>query len=97
MVVIEAASYGTPAVVVAGPDNAAVELIVPGVNGFVAESAAPQHLAEAVLMVHAGGEELRRTTAEWFAAHAAELSLERSLETVTAAYEATRPGAVARA
>ena len=37
LVVIEAAAYGTPTVVVAGDDNAAVELIEPGVNGFVAQ------------------------------------------------------------
>ncbi len=36
LVVVEASAHGTPAVVVAGPDNAAVELVEPGVNGFVA-------------------------------------------------------------
>ena len=38
LVVVEAAAKGTPSVVVAGEDNAAVELIEQGVNGFVAAS-----------------------------------------------------------
>jgi len=41
-VVIEAAAHGTPAVVVAGPDNAAAELVSEGENGFVAPSASPE-------------------------------------------------------
>ena len=36
LVVIEAAAHGTPSVVVADPDNAAVELVTEGVNGFIA-------------------------------------------------------------
>ena len=36
LVVIEAASVGTPSVVVRGPDNAATELVADGVNGYVA-------------------------------------------------------------
>ena len=34
LVVVEAASHGTPSVVVAGEDNAATELIEEGVNGI---------------------------------------------------------------
>ena len=60
LVVIEAASHGTPSVVVAGPDNAAVELIAEGVNGFVAASDAPEDLAAAIWAVHEGGDALRR-------------------------------------
>ena len=47
MVVVEAAAAGVPAIVVAGPDNAAVEHIEEGVNGFVAD-AAPETLADAL-------------------------------------------------
>ena len=59
LIVVEAASMGVPSVVVAGPDNAAVELIEPGQNGFVADSASPADLAAAVLAVHERGPELR--------------------------------------
>jgi glycosyltransferase involved in cell wall biosynthesis len=86
MVVIEAARLGTPSVVVAGPDNAATELVSEGENGFVAASSAPDHLAEAILRVHAAGPELRRSTARWFARHADELSVDGSLQTVVATY-----------
>lgn len=86
MVVIEAASYGTPSIVVAGEDNAAVELVEEGVNGFVAASAQPEHLAEAVLRVHAAGEQLRRSTAEWFERNAPRLSLSRSVAVVGEVY-----------
>ena len=36
LIVVEAAAHGCPAVVVDHPDNAAVELVVDGVNGIVA-------------------------------------------------------------
>jgi glycosyltransferase involved in cell wall biosynthesis len=89
MVVIEAARLGTPSVVVAGPDNAATELVSEGENGFVAPSGAPDDLAAAILRVHAAGDELRRSTARWFAQHSRELSVDTSLETVLASYGET--------
>ena len=86
LVVIEAAARGTPSVVVAGPDNAAVELIVEGENGFIAPSAAAEDLAAAILRVRAAGAGLRESTAAWFAANARRVSLERSLEIALGAY-----------
>ena len=86
LVVIEAASYGTPSVVVAGEDNAAVEHVEDGVNGFVSSSASPDDLAEAIARVDRDGEELRRSTAKWFAANSRRLSIEHSLEVVADAY-----------
>jgi glycosyltransferase involved in cell wall biosynthesis len=86
LVVLEAAARGTPSVVVREPDNAAVELVEEGRNGIVARSAAPADLADAILRVRDGGNELRRATADWFAENARRLSLESSLETVLDAY-----------
>jgi glycosyltransferase involved in cell wall biosynthesis len=86
LVVIEAASRGTPSVVVADLDNAAVELVEEGVNGTVAASASAQDLAAAILRVHAAGDDLRRSTAGWFARNAQRLSIEGSLDTVAASY-----------
>jgi glycosyltransferase involved in cell wall biosynthesis len=86
MVVIEAASYGTPSVVVAGDDNAAVEHIEEGVNGYVAESAGPADLAAAIVRASRGGDALRSSTADWFDANAQRLSLEHSLTVVADAY-----------
>ncbi len=86
MVVIEAAALGTPSVVVAGPDNAAADLVTDGENGYVAPSAAPEDLAAAIERVQAEGQALRDRTADWFRANARKLSLESSLETVLAAY-----------
>ncbi len=88
MVVIEAAAAGTPSIVVAAPDNAAVELVEEGVNGTVATDASPQALADAIVRVHEAGDELRRSTAAWFDANAQRLSLGRSLDQVVAAYGA---------
>jgi glycosyltransferase involved in cell wall biosynthesis len=90
LVVVEASARGVPAVVVAGPDNAATELIEEGANGFIAASAEPDDLAEAITRVDEGGEELRRSTAAWFRRNAERLSLDRSLDVVLAEYEATR-------
>jgi glycosyltransferase involved in cell wall biosynthesis len=89
LVVVEAAARGTPSIVVAGPDNAAVELIEEGVNGFVCESSDPRTIVEAIMHVHEAGPRLRDTTARWYALHERELSLESSLRTVLASY---RPG-----
>jgi glycosyltransferase involved in cell wall biosynthesis len=91
-VVIEAAALGVPSVVVAGPDSAATELIEPGRNGYIATSALAEDLADAIFAVHEGGAELRRQTANWFDAHAHELSIEGSLELVLSAYEALQSG-----
>jgi glycosyltransferase involved in cell wall biosynthesis len=86
MVVVEAAARGTPSVVVAGADNAAVELIDEGRNGFVAPSPAADDLAAAILRVRDAGHELRLATAAWYRDNSARLSLDASLETVLAAY-----------
>jgi glycosyltransferase involved in cell wall biosynthesis len=90
MVVIEAASYGTPSVVVQDDDNAATELVEEGVNGFIASSASPDELAASIALVLAGGMDLRRSTAGWFASNARRLSLASSLERVSNAYAADR-------
>ena len=86
MVVVEAAARGTPSVVVAGEDNAAVELVEEGRNGTVATSAAPEELAAAIERVHRGGVQMRAQTCAWFAENAARLSLEQSLLQVVASY-----------
>lgn len=86
LVVIEAAARGTPSVVVAAADNAAVELIDDGINGVVAPSASPEDLSAAIVRVHEAGSSLRQSTAAWFAANAHRLSLQSSLEVVTAGY-----------
>jgi glycosyltransferase involved in cell wall biosynthesis len=86
LVVVEAAARGTPSVVVAGPENAATELVVDGVNGVVASSAEPEELAGAILRVLAGGPQLRASTARWFAENADRLRLDRSLELVVDEY-----------
>ena len=93
MVVVEAASRGTPSVLVAGEDNADTELIEEGVNGFVASDADAATIAAAIIRVHEAGAALRESTAAWFAANARRLSLESSLEKVLEHY----PTASARA
>ena len=86
LVIVEAAALGTPSVVVNGPDNAALELVEDGVNGVVARSTDPRELSGAILRVHAAGDELRASTADWFARNAHRLSLESSLQSVLDAY-----------
>jgi glycosyltransferase involved in cell wall biosynthesis len=88
LVVVEAAARGTPSVVVAGPENAATELVSEGVNGTIAENAGPAELSAAILRVLAGGADLRSSTARWFEENADRLRLDRSLEVVLAEYAA---------
>ena len=89
LVVIEAAARGTPSVLVAGPDNAAVELVAEGENGFIAASSSADDLAAAIVQVHQEGQALRDSTAAWFARNASRLSLGQSLEVVLGAYAHT--------
>jgi glycosyltransferase involved in cell wall biosynthesis len=96
MVVIEAAREATPSVVVAALDNAAVELVSEGENGFVAASASPDDLAAAIVRVHEAGAQLRRSTAAWFAANARGLSLDGSLERVLESYGAAAAAVASR-
>ncbi len=86
LVVVEAAARGVPSVVVADPDNAATELVDEGENGFVAPSASPEDLADAILRVRHAGPALRTSTAAWFARNAERLSLDSSLDRVAAVY-----------
>ena len=86
MVVVEASAHAVPSVLVAGPDNAAVELVQEGVNGFVAATEDPQEIASAIVRVHEAGIELRERTARWFAENSQRLSLEHSLQRVLASY-----------
>jgi glycosyltransferase involved in cell wall biosynthesis len=87
LVVVEAASLGTPSVLVRDPDNAATELIEEGVNGFVVDS--PEQLAAGIERVLAAGPVLRASTADWYARHARTLSLEQSLDAVAESYAAS--------
>jgi glycosyltransferase involved in cell wall biosynthesis len=86
LVVVEAAACGTPSVVVAGEDNAAVELITEGENGFIAASDSPDDLADAIVAVHEAGSGLRESTRRWFEANVERMSLGRSLEIVLGVY-----------
>ena len=64
--VVEASRHGTPAVVVEAPDNAAVELVDEGVNGFRVPSADPADLGAGVVRCLAGGQPLRQSTWAWY-------------------------------
>lgn len=86
LVVVEAARWGTPSVVVAGEDNAATELIEDGVNGFVAPASEAGAIADAIVRVHEAGMSLRESAASWFARNGNHLSLESSLRAVLDSY-----------
>jgi glycosyltransferase involved in cell wall biosynthesis len=90
MIVVESAAAGVPSVVVAAPDNAAVELVEEGVNGVIARSAEAADLETAVQKVIDAGPALREQTADWFARNAQERSLEASLAIVADSYESAR-------
>jgi glycosyltransferase involved in cell wall biosynthesis len=90
LVVVEAAACGTPSVVVAGPENAATELVEDGVNGVVAPSVEPAELGRSLLRVVEAGPALRESTGKWFQENAERLTLDRSLAVVVAEYEGVR-------
>jgi glycosyltransferase involved in cell wall biosynthesis len=90
MVVVEAASWGTPSIVVDDPDNAATELVDDGENGIVAASTSAEDLASAILQIHDEGMALRRSTAAWFQRNAPRVALSRSVEQVAEIYARRR-------
>jgi len=86
MVVVEASAHGVPAIVVEGDDNAAVELVDEGRNGYVAPEPTGDAIADAIVRCHTEGDALRTATRNWFAANAERLSIEHSLRTVAEGY-----------
>lgn len=86
MVVIEALAQGTPAVVVAGADNAATEFIDEGKNGFVAASAEPEALGAAIVRAAEGGDALRQSSWQWYDYNKDMLSINDSITKIDAAY-----------
>lgn len=93
-IVFEAASHGTPSIVVADADNAAVALVSDGENGIIAPSASAEDLAEAITRVYRAGRALRVSTARWFTTNAETCSVDASLDFVVDAYRTrAAPGA----
>jgi glycosyltransferase involved in cell wall biosynthesis len=92
LVVVEAAAHGTPSVIVAGVENASVELVENAVNGVVAPDASPRSIAAALVTAVEAGASLRDSTRRWFERHAPRLRIEASLELVTEAYRGAEPG-----
>ena len=89
LVVVEANANGTPAVVVAGPDdtdNAAAELVEQGVNGFVATSTEPEVLGAAIVAAVSGGDALRARTLDWFERNRSTRSMSASFALIQQAY-----------
>jgi len=87
MVVVEAAAAGAPAIVIAAEDNAAVELIESGQNGFIVQTPEPSALAAEIVRCWRAGETLRATTRAWYCRNAERLSIGHSLDEVTNAYD----------
>jgi glycosyltransferase involved in cell wall biosynthesis len=88
LVVIEAAARGVPAILVAGKDNAAPELILPNQNGYVVPDANAQMLANAIIACWQAGETIRASTRLWYAENAERLSLSRAVATIAENYRA---------
>jgi len=90
LVVVEAAAFATPSVVVAGPDNAAAELVVDGVNGYVAASVSPEVLGAAIVRAVRDGEPLRARTRAWFDTERVSNGLSASVDQILARYRSAR-------
>lgn len=90
LVVAEAASWGVPSVVVAGPDNAAVELIEEGVNGFIAGSVDAESLAAAIVRAVDSGNTLRVRTAAWYEVERVQRGLGASVDAILQRFSRAR-------
>lgn len=92
LVVVEAAARGTPSIVVEGADNAATSLIAAGINGFIAPTAHPAALAEAIISTYAAGPALVQSTYKWFRENADVLSVDRSVAQIEEVYRSIIDG-----
>ena len=88
LVVAEAAAHGTPSVVVAGEDNAAAELVVDGVNGYIAGTVEPSDLGWMIVKAVEAGESLRASTLAWFDDARINNGLAASVDTLIERYRA---------
>jgi len=86
LVVVEAAARGTPSIVANISENAATELIEDGRNGVLAASAEPEALAAAIIVLHAAGPALTRSTRAWFAENRVRTSLDSALPPIERLY-----------
>lgn len=84
MAVVEAAARGVIVIVVAAPDNASVELIDQGENGFVVPTADPAALAQAIAQALNGGAPLRARVSQWFARNRHRISFDASFARILA-------------
>lgn len=85
LVVVEACAVGTPVVLADAEDNASVELVEDGVNGYVAASTEPAVLGAAIVRAVEAGEPLRRSARAWYEAAATEKTAERAALGILAA------------
>jgi glycosyltransferase involved in cell wall biosynthesis len=83
---VEAMGEGVPVITAGFDENLAVNNIEPGRNGFVADPPTPQHIADRILEVLAGGEALRRTTLDWYEEHATTRTAEHSVSQMIQAH-----------
>jgi glycosyltransferase involved in cell wall biosynthesis len=90
LAVAEASAWGVPAVVVAHEDNAAVDLIEEGANGFVVAPGDPAALAAGIVSAVRGADALRASTVEWFERARIERGLSASLDLLLAEPDETR-------
>lgn len=97
LVIVEAAGYGTPSVITDHPNNAAVELVDVGVNGFIAPSDSPDALAAAIISALDGGESLRAATREWYDRVVQDRSLDRAAVCLVKEFETRAPSSPAAA
>lgn len=84
LVVAEAAAFGTPSVVVSSPDNAATDLIEPGVNGQISPTLSAVDIAECVVKILASPDGLRASTLQWFQTARVDHGLTKSIDDLTA-------------
>lgn len=82
LVVVESAAHGTPVVLVIDDGNAATELVEEGVNGYVAASATPADLGGAIAHAVRDGDDLRRTTRDWYREAVVSRTIGRTIEAI---------------
>ena len=88
IVVLEASAHGRPVLLVGGPDNAAVELISSGINGFVSGSDVPDELAAAVVRLAQNGDS-KASVREWWEANRARFTPFGAADAVERTWSAT--------
>ena len=95
LVIVEAAAAGTPSVVIDSSENAALELVIPGVNGEIVDRGDIDGLAAAVAKLVQERDVMKPRTRAWYEANAESFDVRNAADALQRVYAEGLAGPIA--